>query len=178
MRAQHPRLPVSDFYLTGYSLGALDAAFVAELGLPSIVLMETASRALARAVRAALPRPEASVVVVCGPGNNGGDGYGCARWLHAWGVRVATWSLAAESRGDAAVMRQACARLGVPQAQGVAGAELIVDAVLGTGLDRPVRGAAADAIRDQFTAMGITIEDTPDGPRWSLGEATKSDDGR
>ncbi len=38
--------------------------------------------------------------------------------------------------------------------------------------------AAADAIRDQFTAMGITIEDTPDGPRWSLGEATKSDDGR
>ncbi len=38
--------------------------------------------------------------------------------------------------------------------------------------------AAADAIRDQFTAMGITIEDTPDGPRWSLGEAKMSDDGR
>ncbi len=142
---------------------ALDAAFVARLGLPSIVLMETASRALADAVRAH-PASAGRVVVVCGPGNNGGDGYGCARWLAGRGVAVAVWSLAPRSSGDAALQRAACAAAGVPEVDGVGGATLVVDAIFGTGLSRPVSGPADAAIAAIEAAnVPVIAADVPSG---------------
>ncbi len=110
--------------------------------------METASRAVAWAIRRHHGESaRRGVVVVCGRGNNGGDGYGCARWLHGWGIPVSTWSLSTSSSGDAAVMRAACRRAGVPEVAELGRAGLLVDAMFGTGLARPIEGSLADVIR-------------------------------
>lgn len=108
-------------------------------------LMEAAGRAVADAIlQRYAPRP---VIVLCGPGNNGGDGFVAARWLrHAtWPVRVA--ALGAPT-GFAARMR---AKWGEPieavSPQCLAGAELVVDALFGAGLSRPLEGAAEAAVK-------------------------------
>ncbi|MBW1877614.1 MAG: NAD(P)H-hydrate epimerase, partial [Deltaproteobacteria bacterium] len=126
---------------TAAQVREMDRHVIEDLGVPGIALMETASRAVARAV-ARLHRADAErgVVVVCGGGNNGGDGYACARWLHGWGLPVAVYPLKEQLSGDAAINRDACRRLGVPFTDGLGDAGLLVDAVFGTGLDRPVGG--------------------------------------
>src|SRR5215813_11707553 len=110
-------------------------------GVPGIELMENAGRAVADAVSRRWPlRP---LIVLCGPGNNGGDGFVAARVLaeRGWPVRVALLGKRAELRGDAA---QAAARWpGTPEALGpdsLDGAALVVDGVFGAGLARPVEG--------------------------------------
>src|SRR5262247_4711463 len=70
----------------------LDRRAIAELGIPGAVLMENAGRGAARAIVDALPglgapRRGAKVVVVCGKGGNGGDGFVVARWLKRHGAR-------------------------------------------------------------------------------------------
>lgn len=76
----------------------------AEHGIPSIVLMEHAARGLAR-IAEQIAGPEAWFLALCGPGNNGGDGYGAARFLRSWGRRVEVCRCAprAPSAGDAAL---------------------------------------------------------------------------
>src|SRR5690606_28328445 len=73
----------------------------AGLGLPTVALMEVASLRVAECVRRRLPRPDAQVVVLAGGGNNGGDGWGAARWLHGWGVPVRVWALREPRSADA-----------------------------------------------------------------------------
>ncbi|WP_439577891.1 NAD(P)H-hydrate dehydratase [Elioraea sp.] len=121
-----------------------DAAAIAG-GVPGIVLMENAGRAVERAIRRRF-RPSPTVVL-CGPGNNGGDGFVVARRLEAagWPVRVALLGARDRLAGDAAL---AAARWHGPvetlAPAAVARAGLIVDAVFGAGLARPVEGAAAE----------------------------------
>lgn len=131
---------------------ALDRHTIDTLGVPGEVLMESAGRAVAEAVLRRLSGAGSrTVVVVCGSGNNGGDGLVVARHLHQVGVDVRTVVLGDPDRlsGDAAANRDRALRSGVhfegedlqlPE-QGI-----IVDAILGTGLSRPVEGAVADAI--------------------------------
>ena len=121
---------------------ALDRHTIEELGVPGPVLMESAGRAVAEAVLARRPR---RVHVVCGAGNNGGDGLVAARHLHALGVEVDVALLGAP-RGDAAAQLERARAFGVAEGDG-AGADLIVDAIFGTGLARAVEGAAARAIQ-------------------------------
>jgi len=154
-------MPVS----TAAEVRELDRQVIEVLGVPGVCLMETASRAVAVAVaehHAGAAR--AGVVVVCGPGNNGGDGYGMARWLHSWGFPVSLWSLGSASRGDAAAMRSACERLGLPEVTGLDGAGLIVDAVFGTGLDREVGGRYREVLlaMDAHPAPVVAV-DIPSG---------------
>lgn len=130
------------------TIRAADRAVIEGLGVPGAALMEVASRGVAAVVRA---RPEAAggVVVVCGAGNNGGDGYAAARWLAGWGLPVRIVSLSADRlRGDAATMRAAALAMGVPEVgpEALDDAGLIVDAIFGNGLDRPITGAVADVI--------------------------------
>lgn len=146
------------FLLNREASRALDRLAHDEFGIPSIVLMENASRHVADVALDALEDvDDPSITVVCGPGHNGGDGLAAARHLSNAGVRV-TIALAADPArlaGDAAAHLGIVRRMGLPIreiAPGAAspdvfsGSHLIIDALLGTGLDRPVQAALAEMI--------------------------------
>ncbi len=134
----------------------VDRAATSELGLPSLVLMENAAIGVADALGERFPEAGAAAVF-CGPGNNGGDGLAVARHLAARGYHVAA-QLVTGGRAlsaDAAVQRRACERGGVlvrelpseeEVARAAAGAEIVVDALFGTGLRRPLKGLFASAV--------------------------------
>jgi hydroxyethylthiazole kinase-like uncharacterized protein yjeF len=117
-------------------------------GTPGAVLMENAGRAVAAAV--AVHRPTGPVIVVAGPGNNGGDGFVAARILAEQGfqVRVALLGNRSALRGDAATAAARWSEQTEPAEPGVVkGAAIIVDALFGAGLSRPVEGAALAIIK-------------------------------
>lgn len=130
-------------------------------GVPGPVLMANAGRAVARAIRARFKPCRA--VVLCGPGNNGGDGYVVARLLHdaGWPVRVA--ALAPPATPDA---RDAAAgwhgKVHAAHWSVVDGAGLIVDALFGAGLSRPIEGDAR-ALLDQDMPCPVVSIDLPSG---------------
>lgn len=129
----------------------LDRHAIESLGVPGDVLMESAGRAVCEAVLEEL-RPGGRVVVVCGTGNNGGDGFVIARHLRLLGVDVRAVLVGDENRlaADAAVNlhRARAVDVGFESARWRAPASgVIVDAVFGTGLSRAVEGPAAAAIR-------------------------------
>lgn len=157
---------------TAAQVRELDRRLIEEAGLPGVALMELASRAVAACIVEHFPDAvRRGVLVVCGGGNNGGDGYGVARWLRGWGHPVRLLSLSPRSRGDAAVMRAICARLGIPEVAALEPAGLLVDAVLGTGLDRPVQGELAERLR-AMAAHGAPVVsvDLPSGLSTDTGE--------
>ncbi|MFT0532349.1 NAD(P)H-hydrate dehydratase [Castellaniella hirudinis] len=118
-------------------MGRADRAAMA-LGVSGSRLMEAAGQAVARAIMSRWrPMP---VLVLCGPGNNGGDGFVIARCLQAaaWPVRVALWGDAAALRGDAAWAAGTWpGPVESARAVSLRGARLVVDALLGAGLNRP-----------------------------------------
>jgi NAD(P)H-hydrate epimerase len=162
---------------------AVDRAAVEEYGIPGLVLMENAAIGLREAALDLIGRaPGPRIVIVCGGGNNGGDGYALARHLHNEGMVTTLVPLAPpRPRSDAAVNRaiDRCMRLPErPPADlpGVlAGADLIVDAIFGTGLDRPPGGAEAQAIGHMNDAAAggtpILAADVPSGLDCETGEA-------
>ena len=144
-----------------------------ERGTPGHVLMERAGRGATRVLLDQFPRLRrrgARVVIVAGTGNNGGDGFVIARLLHRRGVRTHVVLLgdAEKVRGDAARMLQMCGRTRArldeigrggdltALADALPQADVIVDAIFGTGLDKPVRGLHAKAI-EQINASGVPI---------------------
>ncbi len=157
--------------LTPQQMGEADRLTIAG-GLPGIVLMEKAGLAVADAVsRRWPPRP---LAVLCGPGNNGGDGFVAARVLaeRGWTVRVALLGDRAALRGDAA---EAAARWTGPVEALVPaaldGAMLAVDAIFGAGLSRPVEGAAravVEALGERN--MAVVAVDVPSGVDGAGGE--------
>src|SRR6266567_4198128 len=113
-------------------------------GTGGIDLMENAGRAVASAI-AAQHAAGVPVVVVAGPGNNGGDGFVAARVLRDWGypVRLLVACEQARLKGDAALAANRWnGPLEAASPAGLTGADVIVDALFGAGLDRPVEGAA------------------------------------
>jgi ADP-dependent NAD(P)H-hydrate dehydratase / NAD(P)H-hydrate epimerase len=141
-------------------------------GIPGIELMENAGRAVADAV--ALRQPlGTSIVVVAGPGNNGGDGFVAARLLAERGLRVRLLSLVGQERlrGDAAeAARRFRGSVEPASSTGLAGAAVIIDAIFGAGLARPVEGAAR-AMIEAMNASGTPIlaVDLPSGINGSTG---------
>jgi NAD(P)H-hydrate epimerase len=153
--------------LTAAEQRELDRLAASEAALPTRVLMETAGAAVARAVLALAPR---RVVVFCGPGNNGGDGYVAARLLREVLGEVYTWPTRTDLKGDAAEAAKAWRSSGGEDAErtvrGGPGV-VLVDAVFGSGLSRAPEGAEADAIRTMNEARGrgaqIVAVDVPSG---------------
>lgn len=153
------------------SVRAVDRAAIAEYGIPGIVLMENAARALAVEALAMLPVAGGSVVIVCGSGNNGGDGWALARHLHNAGTGVAVAPLGEPREGgDAAVNCRICRAMLIGEiavddlpAQ-LQACDLVVDAIFGTGLDRAVTGAAA-AVIERINECGrpVLAVDVPSG---------------
>jgi len=148
--------------LTVQQIRELDILAIEHVGIPGIVLMENAARRVAEFIYdALLDPPRARVLVLCGSGNNGGDGFVVARHLRNAGVHVAV-ALAApgeKSKGDAAINLAIYGRMagllydattpdGLEQTRTEANAaDVIVDALLGTGSQGAPRGVIAELIR-------------------------------
>jgi hydroxyethylthiazole kinase-like uncharacterized protein yjeF len=132
-------------------------------GVPSLVLMENAGRAVARAIRQRL-RP-ARTVVLCGPGNNGGDGYVAARLLAQEGWPVSVAGLAEPRAGaDAATMAGRWTGPTVPfTPEEAARADLVVDAVFGAGLSRDLDPAVAAVLAAARRRVAIDVPSGLDG---------------
>ena len=162
---------------------SLDRLAADHYHLPTLVLMENAGRAAAAWLRSRL-RPEASVLIACGPGNNGGDGGVVARHLDAWGfkTRVVWFADRARIIGDAAVQHEILARSGIDQTHWLAttcegvdplcrDADWLVDGLLGTGLTRPVEGLLAGVIAAMNqSGRPILALDLPSGLDTDTGE--------
>ncbi len=141
-------------------------------GTPGLVLMENAGAAVAREiVERWLIRP---VTILCGPGNNGGDGFVTARHLAeaGWPVRIALLGvrdhLTGEARHHAERWNGAVEPL---TSAALDGAELIVDALFGAGLDRALDGAAAQTLAAAASkAVPIIAIDVPSGVMGDTGE--------
>ena len=136
-------------------------------GVPGTELMERAGRAVAEVVARRYPRSAPSVVVVAGPGNNGGDGFVAARVLADRGfpVRVLMLGAVDQLKGDAAeAARRWSGAVEAASPWRLAGAEIIVDALFGAGLDRPIGGEARVLI-DGMNKSGVPVVavDLPSG---------------
>ncbi|WP_431587958.1 NAD(P)H-hydrate dehydratase [Aquabacterium sp.] len=137
-----------------------------ESGTPGHVLMDRAGRAVAEAIMARwTARP---VVVLCGPGNNGGDGLVTARCLteEGWPVRVALLADLSAFQGDAALQaRHWDAASCVPvHPDALMGAGLVVDALFGAGLSRPLSEVAARTLHAVHVAgLPLVAVDVPSG---------------
>src|SRR5215468_5298941 len=140
-------------------------------GVSGQTLMENAGAAVANAIMARHP-PGSRVAVVAGGGNNGGDGFVAARHLLEAGYRVAVHLIGRQDaiKGDAA---QAARQWQGPTATGapdLAGADVIVDAIFGAGLDRPVTGDALNAIGAiNGTGVPVVAVDLPSGINGTTG---------
>jgi NAD(P)H-hydrate epimerase len=132
----------------------IDRTAIEVFGIPSLTLMDRAGRAVAEA-GLELAAPKGRFVVVCGGGNNGGDGYVAARLLRGAGRDARVLALVPGERlsADARAVREQAQRAGVPidEAGELAAVEagvgdVVVDAIFGTGLGRAPEGAFAGAI--------------------------------
>jgi len=156
-----------------------DRRTIDDIGIPSLVLMENAGRQAVAAMEAMYnDLLERQVAVLCGRGNNGGDGFVVARTLAQRGVDVSVFLMGrvADVRGDARTNLEILGRLGLTVVE-VADSEawelhfsevtdctLIVDAIFGTGLNAPVSGLMESVIAD-VNASGIPVVsiDLPSG---------------
>lgn len=134
----------------------------AALGVPTRLLMERAGAAVARAVASRFePRP---VAVLCGPGNNGGDGWVAARLLAEWGwpVWVETLVEPAALSGDAAEAAAAFQGRIAPLSAEEGAKRLTIDALFGAGLTRPLDGIAAQRAAALDPSRTVAV-DVPSG---------------
>jgi ADP-dependent NAD(P)H-hydrate dehydratase / NAD(P)H-hydrate epimerase len=159
--------------LTADEMGRADRMAVTG-GIQSASLMENAGGAVARATLA-MCAPRGRVAVLCGPGNNGGDGFVAARHLHGAGldVRLALLGPLGALKGDAAAMAQRCGLPITPLTpSSIDGAQLIVDALFGAGLARPLAGVAAEVVAAlNRSRVPVLAVDVPSGLDGSTGEA-------
>jgi len=154
--------------VTAAEMREIDRVTSERFGVPSLTLMENAGTAVADFVLSRYPHAE-RIAVVCGKGNNGGDGFVAARKLHEAGKQVSILLLAdpSEVKGDAAEMlkRLPIAPKNVKSGEALQlDADLIVDAILGTGFRPPVTGLYAEAIEAINDARApVVAVDIPSG---------------
>jgi NAD(P)H-hydrate epimerase len=157
----------------------MDRLAIEEIGIPGAVLMENAARGAARVFMEHFDPPERSPVgIICGKGNNGGDGYVMARYLQGAGMRVLVVVLSETERisGDALQNLNIIRRTGVEvlAAPGpgewascldrLRGCDYLVDGILGTGLQSEVGGYYGQVIRDvNASGRPVTAIDIPSG---------------
>jgi NAD(P)H-hydrate epimerase len=156
-----------------------DRRTIDEIGIPSLVLMENAGRQAVAAMEAMYSDLlERQVAVLCGRGNNGGDGFVVARTLVQRGAAVSVFLFGrvAEVRGDARTNLEILGRLGVTVVEvadsqawelhfsEVSDCTLIVDAIVGTGLNAPLTGLIESVVADvNASAIPVVSIDLPSG---------------
>jgi ADP-dependent NAD(P)H-hydrate dehydratase / NAD(P)H-hydrate epimerase len=167
--------------VTAAEMRALDRATIEDIGIPAFTLMETAGRAVAHVAMEMLETSSGAgdghVAVVCGPGNNGGDGFVAARVLRDLGLDASVYLAVGRSsiRGDAAAHLAVYERAGGvvrmvdtsrtldDLGDAIAGAALAVDALFGVGLSRPLEGHFADLVSLINHAQRRLAVDIPSG---------------
>jgi len=148
---------------TASEMREMDRLTIDKMGMPGIVLMENASRCAGRIFLEHFnPSPGSQTVILCGKGNNGGDGFAMARHLSRSGLIVIVILLAKSSQlsGDALINYEIIKRMGgielieAPTPSGFAGClhyiescDYIIDAIFGTGINSDVEGICNQAIR-------------------------------
>jgi NAD(P)H-hydrate epimerase len=168
-----------------------DRRTIEDVGISSLVLMENAGRQVVAAIEALhADLAERRVAVLCGRGNNGGDGFVVARTLVQRGVEVSVFliGLVADVRGDARTNLEILGRLGLTVVEiadsqawelhfsEVRECTLIVDAIFGTGLNAPLSGLMETVVADvNGSGIPIIAIDLPSGlsgrshePIWQL----------
>ena len=156
-----------------------DRFTIEEIGIPSLVLMENAGRQVVSAMEAAYEsRLNGRVAVLCGRGNNGGDGFVVARTLMQRGIDAAVFVIGplAEVRGDAKTNLEILGRLGVTVVEindeqswelhfsEISQCTLIVDAIFGTGLKSALGGMMETVVADvNASSIPIVSIDLPSG---------------
>ena len=169
--------------LTRAQVREIDRIAIEEFGLPGLVLMENAGRNAAAAILGTVGSLVGErLIIVVGPGNNGGDGLVIARHLECAGadVRVLLAAAADRFRGDAATNLRVVERSGTPLTclagqpasawqEALADATCVIDALLGTGAIGPARGDVATAIgsivawAEEASARRVIAIDLPSG---------------
>ena len=161
--------------LTSDQMRNIDHRTTERFGVPSIVLMENAAIAVVDAIFEHYPNSE-RVAILCGVGSNGGDGFAVARHLENRGVVPVVIIIGdrAKISGDSRTNLLICERLGIPiydDLTHAADADLLVDAIFGTGLNRAPSGAYADVIRDiAELRIPVLAIDLPSGANASSSE--------
>lgn len=171
--------------LTGPEMKRVDRRAMEELGIPGVLLMENAGLRVYEEVASFGPLLGKPVVVACGRGNNGGDGFVTARHLDAAGARVHVLLLArpGDYRGDAAVNLRLLTHTGASLHHileekdlsrvdaCLTGAHCVVDALLGTGIEREVEGLYRQVMEriNQYPGK-VVAADIPSGINADTGE--------
>jgi hydroxyethylthiazole kinase-like uncharacterized protein yjeF len=172
--------------LTASQMREADRRTIEEIGLPGVVLMENAGAAVAAAIAERFPRAKRAAIL-CGRGNNGGDGFVVARRLQSLRPAVYLIGTRGDVKGDARVHLGALERSGVGVVEVVDEvgwqavrdrlweADLIVDALLGTGLSREVEGLVRRVIEDvnalrERHPVPLVAVDLPSGVASDTGE--------
>ena len=162
-----------------------DRHTIEDLGVPGIVLMENAATGVVDAIRDGFPDAR-QVLILCGPGNNGGDGFAAARHLANGGLDVQLCLLGDPEglTGDAATNFRLAEAFDIPTAV-IDGddlstvealiddwpADLVVDALLGTGIDRPLAGRYAALVElVESSGLPVVAVDVPTGLNGSSSE--------
>jgi ADP-dependent NAD(P)H-hydrate dehydratase / NAD(P)H-hydrate epimerase len=166
--------------LTAAQMRAIDSAVTEKLGLPGLVLMENAGRGVAEIIARSLAQvPGLDVRIVCGAGQNGGDGFVVARHLLRRGAKVRVLLALPREKltGDAAVFAKVLGALSADCIRDLsseneakvwqsrlAGAAVVVDALFGTGLRSQITGAPAAAIAGMNATDALRVSvDIPSG---------------
>jgi hydroxyethylthiazole kinase-like uncharacterized protein yjeF len=161
------------FVLDRASVRRVDREAVEQYAMPSIILMENAARALAVEAIDMLEKvgdDGAIVLIICGSGNNGGDGWALARHLHNAGYEPVVAPIKDPNpNGDAGINCAICRSMGIREidigsVDRYRDVDLIVDAIFGTGLDRMVEGRPAEIIEwINGTGRPVLAVDIPSG---------------
>jgi NAD(P)H-hydrate epimerase len=162
--------PNNPLRLTRAQSRAIDRIAVEKYHIPSIVLMENAARAAVDLVNQLISHEPAQVKILCGPGNNGGDGLAIARHLHnrGHGIRILLLADPAKYKGNALINWKIIEAMQIPTAPlttaSISNADLLIDALFGTGLTeapRPPFGEIAAAVNE--SRIPILSIDIPSG---------------
>lgn len=181
--------------VTASEMREMDSLTINEAGIPGVVLMENAARNAAKVfIDHFKPSIDSAAAVLCGKGNNGGDGYVMARYLHEYGMNVIVGIIGEKSAvsGDALVNLKIIGKLGLDISEAaddealqtflhkIKKSDYIIDGLLGTGLNSPVRGMYKKVI-DSINLSGKSVMsiDIPSGLNadtgQKMGAAVKAD---
>src|SRR5215831_14098425 len=165
--------------LTAAQMREADRRTIEDVGIPSLVLMENAGRQVVAAIEAIhTDILERQVAVLCGRGNNGGDGFVVARTLLQRGVDVSVFLVGqiSDVRGDARINLEILGRLGLTIVEladsqawelhfsEISDCTLIVDAIFGTGLNQPLSGLLETVVADvNGSGIPVIAVDLPSG---------------